>query len=151
MLTSRSVLIASLALVLTALAVVTPAAAQEAGTLDRALPRIELRTSVTPSLPARPRALRPVASDLVFPSQARSASASRRDSGPRPDADAISTPDRDLERLALAIGGALAMGALAEYVLGGERWGMDGAQAGAFAGGIVLASWGGIHLGGGGN
>ncbi|MGK7311844.1 MAG: hypothetical protein ACN0LA_06345 [Candidatus Longimicrobiales bacterium M2_2A_002] len=63
----------------------------------------------------------------------------------------MSPPDRDLERLALAIGGALTMGALAEYVVGGERWGMDGAQASAFAGGIVLASWGGLRLGGGGN
>ena len=149
MLTSRSALIAALALVLTALAAATPAAAQEAGALDRALPRLELRTSVPPSLPARPRPLLPAARALVFPSRARPASTSGHDSGPGLEAEAASTPDRNLGRLALAIGGALTMGALAEYVVDGERWGMDGAQVGAFAGGIVLASWGGFRLGGG--
>lgn len=145
----RNALITLMALVVTALAAATPTAAQELGTLDRALLRLEARTTTGAGRSAQARPLGSVAGDFALPLQAGAASAPRQDSGPDLESEAAPPPAHDLERLALAVGGALAVGALAEYAFGGERFGMNGTQVGAFAGGIVLASWGGIRLGGG--
>ncbi len=46
-----------------------------------------------------------------------------------------------------AVGGGLIAGALVDFLAGRGRLGLDGAQAGAFGGGLVLATWGGLRLG----
>lgn len=45
-----------------------------------------------------------------------------------------------------AVGGGLIAGALVDFLAGSGRLGLDGAQAGAFGSGLILATWGGIRV-----
>ena len=138
-------LIGALALTLLHTVSPGPAAAQERGRLDRALtaPTGPVGEAVLVHRSTAP----PLVSGVHLPAAVRATGATPP---PRPESPAqASAREWGWEAVALAVGGALTVGALTEYVFGEGRLGMTGGQAGAFAGGIVLASWGGIRLSGG--
>lgn len=144
MTTRPPTLILALALTLIPAVSAEPAAAQERGRLDRVrtAPVGAVLTPGTPGqLPAPPRP-----SGLL----ARSRAGSEATPPPAPEsaAQATSAPEWGWEAVALTVGGALTVGSLTEYIFGERRLGMTGIQAGAFAGGVALASWGGIRLSG---
>lgn len=119
-----------------------PAAAQDRGRLDR-VRTATLGAVLTPDTPGQlPAPPRP--SGLLAPSRP----GPEVTAAPAPESAAQGTgaPEWGWEAVALTVGGALTVGSLTEYIFG-ERLGMTGIQAGAFAGGVALASWGGIRLG----